>query len=472
MACLLLDKIPRNVDEFSLYRVLSKVIHDDPGRRFGDLMNFDVVLGSWKGRPSEPMARITIPYAEYRDQLFEIPIKIKGQKTIWHKDEAPADAATVRQLILVPYRDPKALREIQVLTDTRVRVVKVQFGVLSFSPDTKIPPIFSPEWGKDCAEDCYVAFDHSENRSLRVRIGGHSDITARSIAISLSNVERLLIGHDTSPYMLFRLFNPPGFESEDQYRTTTGVAFSDRRNQRQRHAALDDQHKRVAPFTSRTLRLVLHRAEDIEGFSTLARNLKVPLDIRQAPSSGLDVSHRKFYSPDNLFHLEKWFKELGKSSWSVAFQCAALHQNALLRPDQLLSLRDGIERLISRLGTDTAASVLRHVVTLLKAAPQNPQFLHAFRRAESDHNKSARQSKLTPWKNMWSCRHVMVSPTTVSLDGTEALSFLAFSILTRKCERTLTRKVKPHNSQVYQASRSLPPCSLQRREPSTLPLRL
>ncbi|QRV89829.1 RNA-dependent RNA polymerase [Ceratobasidium sp. AG-Ba] len=135
----------------------------------------------------------------------------------------------------------------------RARLENFQFGVLRGGE-------FSAEYSQDVLDSGGDLSFKDDEKTLVILLGGtHQNPIMPSIAISIQTINSVALGTDYGkPYMFLELLQNPHFEREDTVRSTTGNAKDDVRRSRTRHSALDPAHRRVAPYTSRWLKLLFY----------------------------------------------------------------------------------------------------------------------------------------------------------------------------------------------------------------------
>lgn len=297
-----------------------------------------------------------------------------------------------------------------------IRLETLEFGILKNQN-------FSAEYCRNLLEEGgYFSFEDDE-KSLRISIGGsHRDPSMPSIAIAIQTVNKITLGYDFGvPYMFLELLLSPHFELGDTARPSTGNAKEDARCSRTRHSALDSKHERVAPFTSRWLKLYFYKDE---GFPSAQLCLRAGLP---APDINPKLTFEKLnlYSLQIVGTLEKWLQ--GNSlPWEVAFQCEALYRNGTLVPHELLELRPMIESLLldSATRTSNIIKTFREGIEGTGSWRSFGKFKHksvieAFKKHIDKNDKAASLDWLQTGSSGSSfiCYHVTITPTAVFLTG-------------------------------------------------------
>ncbi|KAH7325213.1 RNA dependent RNA polymerase-domain-containing protein [Rhizoctonia solani] len=219
--------------------------------------------------------------------------------------------------------------------------------------------------------------------------------------------------------MFLALSQNPHFEVGDIARPLKKDGKVDSRRSRKRLPALDDSHERVAPYTSRWIKLTFHtdsQAPD-EKMCKLA-GLPVPAIDPPLTFGKLDM-----YSHHNIALVEKWFQG-GSLHWDVAFQIEALFRNGVLVPTEIMAIKPLVEELIEE-SKDRAADVLRMFIDNIQGAGAQKTF-NDFQDKDvvNEFNEQVRKnSEAIPWerigisKSSFMCYHVKITPTAVYLSG-------------------------------------------------------
>ncbi|KAG8896604.1 hypothetical protein FRB99_008802, partial [Tulasnella sp. 403] len=362
-------------------------------------------------------------------------ILVKGQKVIFARvNESLTRALAIRPGFRVPdiplaarQRKEESLWQLR----HEVRITAVQFGIVGRQQDS-----FSIEWEGDYNPDAptgssrprlndrpkptaYLKFNEGREdqnpRSVQIVIGGHSETHLHRITIPMVEIKTMVNAYSFGqPYIILELLNPPSFETRLQHKPSTGDAVADLKNSWQRISHLDATHKRVVPFTSRALRLVLTRDEShLDNFIEMSKWSLLPT-LRQ--SRHVDIgSGVELFSRNRLDRIDAMVK---KFPWIVGFQCEALLRNCLLVPTELLALEQEISRLC-RTGEKFAADVLKLYIRLVPhIAKRGESVVECFHRAERETRKKGMDINLLPPRlDVFHCHHVRVTPTSLQPEG-------------------------------------------------------
>jgi RNA-dependent RNA polymerase len=128
----------------------------------------------------------------------------------------------------------------------------------------------------------------------------------------------------------------------------------------------------------------------------------------------VDADSFQFFSPRNLYHVERWTKTMG---WKNAFQIEACLRDDLLTPQDLLSnLRDAIEGVIRDYGSD-ASDLLRTFTLALRMRKAGETSRSCLARVCAE-NPTAKPLQLSP--GHFPCHHVVITPSRILLEGPHA----------------------------------------------------
>ncbi|KAG8743657.1 hypothetical protein FRC10_011626 [Ceratobasidium sp. 414] len=289
----------------------------------------------------------------------------------------------------------------------RARLERIEFGVLRGHT-------FSVEYSRDLLESGGDLSFEDDEKSLRVIMGGtHQDPSIPSIKITIQNINSVALGDDFgAPYMFLELLQNPHFELGNASRATTDVE-----NSRTRHSALDSRHRRVAPYTSRWLKISFYRDGFYPG-RDICEQAGLPPPVM---NPRLTFSRLEFYSLRRVGTLEKWLQG-GSLPWEVAFQCEALFRNGVLVPQELISLRPLVERLVNESPTRACDALIsfRSQVEGAGAPKRVADFdIRTVVATFEKHIAKVAIGRLrdTSSRSNFMCHHVKVTPTAIFLTG-------------------------------------------------------
>jgi hypothetical protein len=250
---------------------------------------------------------------------------------------------------------------------------------------------------------------HDERREFRIEIPRPTETLY--VAIRFSRISYVQVHSELSTkasIIFFNLSEPPNFES------TTG---EDPLRQRLSHLPISD-HKRVAPFTSLAIRLVCSTRNDMTRFQRLARTA----GIKNVHESELHIERRGLFSEEVLRQVRDQIKVL---RWSVAFQVEALYRNLHLDAKEILSIVPAIRNLVNTQGRSYATSFLRHFGTrarywsIYDETSSSQTIQQLFTEVHTQYARfHAKGPSLDPTdKSIFQSLHVIISPTTIYLQG-------------------------------------------------------
>jgi RNA-dependent RNA polymerase len=428
--------IPRPATESEIIILLAEALHSPSFNHLIPLgvavpLNFSIAIPRRQKNPNSRYGFLKIPVpaigqALIRQSLIGSRVRIRNRQIHFkpgNRQMAPED---VRDLSTSPYIEPKHAQEWeerQAKLSGSMSVRVVQFGWRCRDD------VFSPEW-----EPSFASWDltfQDDRRQIVVSgtvIHDLDDLNFGSlmrpvgkrylIVLKYSNIASIEAAenHET-PSLLFTLNVPPTFETQDILPDLEDGADDDRVIKRQRVSHFDEQHSRVAPFTSNTLRLICRSVSGLQDFKTKC----AVAGVRRLRLSGFLVEKRDLFSASSLNWLKTWYRTL---DWSVAFQCISLLNDLVLDPTELRSLKRKIEHL-SLLGTSRAREVLRLMGLYLYALlfpddleESSPQTVdECFSQADKSVTKSYMAAQPQIGKDLFACRHITFTPTMTILEG-------------------------------------------------------
>ncbi|KAH9064156.1 RdRP-domain-containing protein [Lactarius vividus] len=257
------------------------------------------------------------------------------------------------------------------------------------------------------SEACHLSFSDTR-RELRIKLFDQLDIV-RSVAVLWSQISWSATSHRDSAIFL-SLLSPPTFDVEHSSQVLLQTILGRRPatpEKRRRLLALypdDSNLTRVLPYATLAIRLV---------FKELCKIARLP-----APK---DFTHRA--EPLELFsetRLEQYGCWVSKLEWSVAFQLEALLRGRFADAKELLSIRNIVDSMVLRKGTNYTARFLRSVIAAAKfgnLSDYQEEFKTGVQVLASDFSWSPERHPWEPKDGAFHCYHVSVSPTSMKLEG-------------------------------------------------------
>jgi RNA-dependent RNA polymerase len=339
------------------------------------------------------------------------------------KDVRSDVVETIRRL---PYLDAQALkeREDRERAAAELRASPMSVRTIQFGWECR-DSVFSVEWEKKDYEDKCSIFFGDNPRELRIKYFAPSE--TRIIAIRFSQIiwAATSLSVEGQPTIFLSLETPPSFEreitparagqilaSQQLYPNTTIYDIEPR----QRLAAFDDDHARVAPYTSLAMRLVCRARKDVMQFRRFCHQANlVPLDF------DYPVEYRDRFSARNMARLQAWLQDL---DLEVAFQVEALTRVLIVDVQEMLDLRADIDQLVETNGVRYASALLRHFagqVRMLFWADESNESRESvqqcFQRSQKEFKLQAPPSTSAAGDAVFDCLHVIQTPTTMHLEG-------------------------------------------------------
>lgn len=400
--------------------------------------NFDVYLFRDKrpgGRGHSGTGALTLPSEDLGRALLRQygglhprrPLIITGKKVRLEISKRVPRPEVVERVRRLPYLDPSAVeakeKKAAQLQSETVAVRSLQFGWECRDE------VFSVEWERHYDVGvCELSFE-DQRRELRVKILQAEETLVIAIRFSQIN-STSWTSSPNEPAIYFSLVTAPAFESEVPPHIAQEIRNRpDFRGSiydyapRLRLTSLDEEHSRVAPYTSLAFRIVCRNGADISLFRRLSRIASL-----STQEFGYPIERRERFSASRMERLNRW---LLRQAWEIAFQVQALLQAMLLDFKEMLDLRPDVERVTQEMGTRVAASFLQHFAMGLKflwAPPDESREIQrglireCFHRSEVEFRqiqvKSSRsKSKARDAAETFDCLHVSVTPTSMLLTG-------------------------------------------------------
>ncbi|QRW07366.1 RNA-dependent RNA polymerase [Ceratobasidium sp. AG-Ba] len=291
------------------------------------------------------------------------------------------------------------------------RLKAIEFGVQRNNT-------FLAEYSKDLAQSAsYLTFENDKRmlRAILWSIDEHDYSSIFSVGVSAQSVEWVGIGYDGADcYMLLHLNHHPTFEQTDS-------ATGNYRNflRRVRLSRLDEEHGRVAPYTSRSMKLVFH--EDSPTIPTESTCSEAGLPNPELDPEAHFDNNRRAYSQENIEAVEGWLRG-GSLPWEVAFQCEALFRNGSLIPKEIMLLRTQVEQVAGE-SPARACQALKTLRNELKTGVKHP--LSGFEDEgvitlfQAHITMATQETTRHPQRlaSTFLCHYVNVTPTAAFLDG-------------------------------------------------------
>ena len=403
---------------------------------------------------------LTFPDVTFDEQIIQRslyrPLELNGSRLTMGKARQEDRDVLVRRLREQPWRDPRAAQA------ERTREKALQSPIQTSSVG----------WGLECRDGVMsIELDRpiasgqlvvdSDKKRLDILAPGRPNIRIPLHSISLLTVDR-----DANPPCLYlTLQRPPSFEeypptaplSDDPFNLDSILleivdAFGRERPPPIPHkvSSLDEEHARISPYLN-DMRVVLTSAAELDKF--LDKAAKVHLDGSRLLFNSIHFAQRQLYSQYNLDRLDHWYRSI---DITLAMACAALVQNSLLDPTELLSIRhdimalvrdrrmdvEGTEQALSRLseehwklyGWEDDDGVRQDAMPLKELLAEIAEEVAAGRDAEASARVNARdESNDDADPETFKCFHLVHTPT-------------AFFISPRQPERTnrIVRKYIAH----------------------------
>jgi RNA-dependent RNA polymerase len=415
-----LQNIPYTVDDIRLTLQLEPVLHSPLFESYSNSpglpINFKVYLFPDKRsrrNPHSGSGTVTVPSEKIGKALLRhysgSGISIDGRRISLKPSNRKPRSDTLGEIQLLPYRDPRAIREKEIrLADlsNHVELQEVQFAWQC--RDDKL----SVEWQWDHEQaplfggPKYTLLFKEESREIIVK---RSEIFSDTmIALRYSRVQAVETDSNAKAILLL-LESSPSFEKEMHLSFDLGTG----KNKRQKLTHVDPGHELVAPFAWGTLRLVCKSLTGLAEFKRMASLANITVHDRRR-----SVEWRGLFSERYQRRLQEW---LGRTEWSVAFQCEVLYRELLLDTVELLDLCSSIEVLVHDHGPQHTVQVLRQFGLHLKNLwylEESSTVRSCFDQARDEIAQSAVDIQTANLdRSLFQCLHVQFTPTAMRLRG-------------------------------------------------------
>lgn len=344
------------------------------------------------------------------------------QFTTSKKSARPDIVDTIQRL---PYEDPEVLRERERRAE-ELRAHSVSVRTIQFGWECR-DSVFSVEWEKKEYIDMCGIFFGNDPRELRIKY--FAPLETRVIAIQFSQIAWCATSRSVrnKPTVFLSLHSPPSFESEmtperaEYIKAAQGLHFKGTVydiEPRRRLPAFDDDHERVAPYTSLAIRLVCRTEADVIHFRRLSRTA----GLHEPQDFDYPVEYRELFSDQNLAMFRSWLRFL---DFEVAFQVESMVHALILDVQEMLSLRQDIDLLVEERGSEYSSKLLRHFAGQARmlfleyneSRESKEAIPDCFQRCSKEYKLQAPSPALRNGDAVFDCLHVIQTPTTIYLDG-------------------------------------------------------
>jgi hypothetical protein len=344
-------------------------------------------------------------------------LHIANRAIYFEKSKKKARPDVVETIRRLPYVDPKELDEREKRAEN-LRATSISVRTIQFGWECR-DSVLSIEWEKKDYIDVCGIFFQDDPRELRIKYFAPTETRIIAVRFSLINWTATSLSVQGQPTVFLSLHLPPSFESEltpekmDQMSRPNGTVYDIA--PRQRLSAFDDEHARVAPYTSLAIRLICNKDADVMAFRRLSRmaQLHEPLDF------DYPVEYRELFSAHKLDMLQAWLRDL---DFEVAFQVESLTRALTVDAQEMLDLRADIDDLVEDKGAHYTSMLLRHFSTQARAlfwgyneSKESKETVpQCFQRSQAEFKL---QAPSPSGEAVFNCLHVIQTPTTISLEG-------------------------------------------------------
>lgn len=461
------NSIAHSATELDVIQAVAAVLHAPPLSQNALRTNFHVNLFRYhtQNRHQVTAAKLTIPDLDLARRFLGsygtfsmAKIFVHGRPMRFGVSKDNARPELLHKLRTTAFVDPRVERDKRkklAELSHPIRIAGVEFGRLCGDD------VFSPE-SEHSLPSGEISFD-GERRMVVVKSSSSSQ--ARTICMPFSSLDKIFALPTTTPSVLIFLAKPPLFEETGPERLFNpsdrdpfgfddilasfleDMSLEAGPPPHRRKAAFAALHAPTSPFTSSHIRILFPPSAELEQFRYRRNKIRLPKVV----SSHIKIERRLLFAPSKLAKLNSIMSRL---EISVAFQIQLMLSNGILDAEQLcgLGLESEVVALEQKLGAVGAEKVLALFAShLLHSSgeeperddydwleddlesatnsrpfitrdphrpikPRTPTDLVAELRRAADH------VRLTPSRRFNAdqssvCRHVVITPTSLDLEG-------------------------------------------------------
>ncbi|KAK7041563.1 hypothetical protein VNI00_009150 [Paramarasmius palmivorus] len=350
---------------------------------------------------------------------------VKERPIRFYQADRPPSEKMVSNLTRTHFIDPageeKRLNIVRELSDGRISVDSVQFGVFFQPTSRKGPgkPVNCPstEFSVESAinKQASLYFDYNR-KAIQVTIPQNSSNDCFDhMIISFSDISKIYVGYGPPPYVCFDTVIPASFEREDIYRTLTGDRVADRRKYKRKIGALDPGHARISRYCHK-IRLQLFydgRRDVVEHFCALSKFAGLPED--RIIRGEIEASAKHTLLSDKVLHGLRI--RFDRFVWPIMFQLECLLHSGILHTGQIDDILLRVEKLYKKHSKDPdlIALLLRTYNAHLPYLDPGQSPMECFEHlASASHDHTGLFA--LPSGN-FNCYHVTFTPTRRFLEG-------------------------------------------------------
>jgi len=403
----------KNLD-FSLSRpqvieALAKVFHHDPFRPSAEhaLVNFHVhlykpinIVHNNKGS-----GVLTLPSVELGEAFLRLygsnnPLRIGRRNTKFLASKKRLETDIVEKISLLPFSKPWEGEKRNQWHDehdpSALKVEAIQFGWICRDHT------FSIECEENCTDRCHITFN-PERRQIRMRLRFLAEFYLVVISFASINNISTSTNLDREHALVFDLNTPPSYEKEQVSGKRLKLS----------HLPIP-AHERLAPFTSKAIRIVCDSQKEIQQFRELCRIAH----LNKVDEYDYPVDHRDLFCLADMITMRD---QLCHLPWIVAFQMESLLRNVAIDFKEANTLYPVVLQAVEEKGDEFVAKALKDFRN------EAYQFFNSEDDVAMDivvlFNNTMRQldqDGILPQPidgSLYKALHVEITPTTMILDG-------------------------------------------------------
>ncbi|CAE6419177.1 unnamed protein product [Rhizoctonia solani] len=424
---------------------LSNALHGGDFAQFGsEPVNFDFQMHRNKrggGFSHGGTGTLTLPQEDIAEEFIRrysrvAQLIVNNRQIFVTKSKKDLRQDVVERLRRTKYRDPqseaeKRLAERAEQLSVKVPLSKIEQGWIKRNSDSA----FSSEYSIDPEgriKGLSLHFDDT-NRNIVLTLATDpytdEEADAYHIKFRYSDIDDIIFdNHSDTNKLLFRLRTSVSYEIKEsglaQLRHLDIFNPPERRPARYRLSYFPfGEHDKLAEYISSNILVHLSKpaAKDFEKLAELAR-------VSRPWKKRIQLSKSNIFGPDTVSRLKLWVQE---HKWEVAFQLQKILSNGLLNPEEYISIRPTIDKLVRSSRTEHVIKVLLDFISRLEILNRRKEkgesreettVQECLQNALQKSKRPTLTSRLRRAQKKgvdgdFPCLHVVVTPTRIALDG-------------------------------------------------------
>ncbi|CAE6449490.1 unnamed protein product [Rhizoctonia solani] len=386
---------------------------------------------------------LTLPQEEIGEEFIrryssDSQLIVNTRQIYVSKSKKPLREDIVEKLRRTKYRDPQSEAEKRLVEraqqlSVKVSLSKIEQGWMKRNSDSA----FSSEYAispPGTITEISLRFDDT-NRNIVLTLDTQPnlapEVDAYHIKFRYADIEDIIFdNHTDTNKILFRLRTPVSYEATDSalaefsrinFFSSTPI---ERRPPRYRLPSFPfSEHVELAKYISSNILIHLSKpaAKEFERLAELAR-------ISRPWKKRIQISNSSIFGPNKISELNRWIQ---RHKWEVAFQLQKILSNALLNPEEYLSVIPKLDGLVKTSRTEHVIKVLLDFISRLEILNRTKErgevkevvtIYECLQNALQKSNQPTLTSRLRTTRKKgidgdFPCLHVTITPTRIALDG-------------------------------------------------------